>query len=59
MFNLATAALQTIPLFRAPIASKDESVETRKARRALPVGQCMPWDPEDSFMQRLQPLVAQ
>lgn len=59
LFNLATAAFQTFPFYRSQIASKEASGETRKARRPLQVGQCVTWDPEGPFMQRLQQLEAQ
>lgn len=54
LFNLATATFHTIPFYCSQIALKEASVEARQARHALQVRQCMTWDPESPFMQRLR-----
>jgi hypothetical protein len=54
LFNMATAAFQTIPFYRDRMVSNDKVTDAKKARRSLQMGQCMSWDPEGPFVQRLK-----
>lgn len=58
MFNLATAALQTIPVYRSSEARRTGEAESRpvQLRRPPPhFGKCMSWDFNGPVMQRVAP----